>query len=155
MQFRSHFTLMFLVLIFALAIPALAHKGAMGIVKERMDGMTTMKKSMAVIGGMVTGKTALDRDLAIEASQKIALHAAEIKKLFPDTKESRHKATQSTKRVWSHKAEFDALADALVSKTETLKKSLSMANLDQVKVNFLQVGKSCSACHEGFRKPKG
>jgi len=45
---------------FALGGQALAHSGAMGIVKERMDSMATLGDYAKAVGDMLKGKTAFE-----------------------------------------------------------------------------------------------
>ena len=66
-----------------------AHSGATGIVKERMQAMKAIGKSMKTLGAMAKGETGLSAAKLKAASQTISGHAAEFDRLFPNTKASR------------------------------------------------------------------
>ena len=59
-----------LLLCLASATLALAHEGATGVVKERMDLMETQKDAMKLIGDMAKGKTTFDAAKATKAAQR-------------------------------------------------------------------------------------
>lgn len=142
--------LVFLVGVFSVA--AFAHKGATGIVRERMDGMESMKNAMAVIGGMVTGKTVYDHEEGMGAAANIIDHASRLSDLFPDNVESRQKASQAKEAVWTDNAKFNGLAVKLLDAAAKLELAIDANDRDAMRVNFGLTGKACSACHEGFRK---
>jgi cytochrome c556 len=48
---------------------ALAHEGAKGVVKERMDLMKRQQKDVKLIGDMAKGKTPFDAGKAAEAAR--------------------------------------------------------------------------------------
>ena len=62
---------------------ALAHEGATGVVKERMDLMERQKDDMKLIGDMAKGKTPFDAAKAAEAARDISVTAKKIHELFP------------------------------------------------------------------------
>ena len=59
----------------ASATLALAHEGATGVVKERMDMMKRQKKDMKLIGNMAKGKTKFDAAKAAAATWRRGGHA--------------------------------------------------------------------------------
>ena len=73
-----------LLLCLASATLALAHEGATGVVKERMDLMETQKDAMKLIGDMAKGNTPFDAAKAAEAARDISLTAKKIPELFPE-----------------------------------------------------------------------
>ena len=73
-----------LLLCLASATLALAHEGATGVVKERMDLMETQKDAMKLIGDMAKGKTKFDAAKATKAAQRYRLTAKKIPELFPE-----------------------------------------------------------------------
>ena len=136
----------------SMAVPAFAHKGAMGIVKERMDAMSAMKDAVAIIGNMLSGKTDYDRQIALNAAGELQRHGLRVVDQFPDNEESRHKASEATDMVWTDKARFDALANEFNIAAEELRLALTLGERDLIKARFAETGKACSACHEDFRK---
>ena len=63
---------------------ALAHEGATGVVKERMDLMDVQKDAMKVIGEMAKGKVPFDAGKAAEAARDIGTTSQKIHELFPE-----------------------------------------------------------------------
>ncbi|WP_158007833.1 cytochrome c [Methyloceanibacter marginalis] len=61
---------------------ALAHEGATGVVKERMDLMDTQKDAMKVIGEMAKGKVPFDAAKAAEAAGEIERTSKQIPELL-------------------------------------------------------------------------
>jgi cytochrome c556 len=68
----------------ASATLALAHEGATGVVKERMDLMESQKEAMKVIGDMARGKKKFDAAAATKAANDISSTAKKIPELFPE-----------------------------------------------------------------------
>lgn len=60
-----------------LAVAALAHGSATGIVKERMDGMVAMADVMKALAPMMQGTESYDADAVRAGAAKIADHAGE------------------------------------------------------------------------------
>jgi len=135
-----------------IAIPAFAHQGATGIVKERMQAMVDMKDAVAVIGNMLRGKTDYDQQAAGAAAGQLIRHGTLIREQFPDTPESRQKVSEATDLVWVEKARFDGLAEEFVALAEALEAAIALDDAEAIRVVFGKTGKSCSACHEDFRE---
>ena len=133
---------------------AFAHQGATGIVKERMETMSAMKDAMAVVGRMLKGETAFDAAEAGRAADVIAGHADDMKAQFPDTQESRQKASEATPLVWQEPERFNRLADELAAAAATLSQVSAGGEKAAVASQFQTVGRACSACHEDFRQKK-
>ena len=125
------------------AFPALAHKGATGIVKERMQAMVDMKDAMAVIGNMLKGKTDYSQQEAGAATGQLIRHGALVREQFPDTPESRQKASEATGLVWSDKARFDDQAEAFVMAAQALEAAIAHDDPDAIKATFRKTGQSC------------
>ena len=60
-----------------------AHKGAKGIVMERMNAMKSMGDGMKTLAAMVTGKAPYNAGNAQSIAITIKKHAADIPKQFP------------------------------------------------------------------------
>lgn len=152
------------VLLFGIVViagQALAHTGAMGIVKERMDGMSILGDHAKSVGDMLKGKASFDIVAVEEAAQAFVTHGEKIPSLFPDTEQSREgMATEALPAIWDNWDDFVALAEKFTNDSQAL---LTVAsNLasgtqsvdDQskaVRSPFFKTAKNCSACHERFR----
>ncbi|MCK0170962.1 cytochrome c [Aliiroseovarius sp. S1123] len=90
----------------------LAHGGAMGIVKERMDGMGVMKEAMKVLTPMMQGKVDYDADVVRDRAGDISQHAGTtMTKLFPEG--STDAPSEAKLEIWQDWESFAALAEQL------------------------------------------
>lgn len=142
------------VIIFCASSVGYAHMGATGIVKERMDGMIAMKEALATIGKMVRGKIELNFEKAAQAAETLQLHGAQVPALFPDTKESRQKASEATPAVWESPEDFAARNEAFIERVVRLQAVIANEDSNALQRAFAKAGAACSACHEIYRQKK-
>jgi len=137
------------------AVGALAHGDATGIVKERMHGMMAMGKALGSVADMFKGKTKFNAQGVEEAADIVLQHTATIDKLFPDTDASRNgKGTEAIPAIWEDRKGFLAIATELEKRATELRRVAASGNQDQIRTSFGAVAKSCSACHQDYRKKK-
>ncbi len=117
MDFLKMTTGVALVSLFAAA--ALAHGGATGVVKERMDGMSAMKDSMKVLTPMMQGKTPYNAQTVRSEAKKIGSHAGEsMTKLFPEGSDG--KPSEAKSQIWQDWGSFTEIARQLEIYSEGL-----------------------------------
>ena len=115
-------TIAFTVLATFAAGIALAHSGATGIVKERMDGMAAMQKATKAVTPIMRGTVTYDAEVVRAYATTVEQHSGEaMTKLFPEG--SGGMPSQSKDTVWSEWEEFETLAMRL----ETLAQALGQA----------------------------
>jgi cytochrome c556 len=131
---------------------ALAHEGATGVVKERMDLMKQQKKHMKAIGEMAKGKTPFDAAKAEAAARELEATAKKIHELFPEG--SGGHPSEAKEAIWSNWDEFASDADALAASAEALATSLQGEDDPDWKAAFQKVTDACKSCHESFRAEK-
>lgn len=91
---------------------AVAHGGATGIVKERMDAMGVMGKVMKSLSAMMRGETKYDAGAVRKGAQAIEVHSGEaLTKLFP--KDSIMGPSEAKPEIWSNWQEFVDLSGQL------------------------------------------
>jgi len=187
MQLRSKFFLVTPIL-GALAMlsvytpEAIAHKGAKGVVKKRMDAMKSIGDNMKAIKKMLAGEQPYDAGKVKKAAGAIKSHAGKpLVKLFP--KGSMQKPTEATPKIWEDWDAFEENAMRLQvyagvleasagrpegaaeasGLSETIKASditeggwPTVAELNQLPLQavFMAMGKTCKSCHESFRIKK-
>lgn len=101
---------------------ALAHGGATGIVKERMDGMVAMQKAVKAITPIMRGQVGYDAGAVRAFATSVEEHSGEaMTKLFPEG--SGGKPSEAKDQVWSDWEGFEKLAMEL----EILGQALSEA----------------------------
>ncbi len=162
--------------VLAASAAAFAHSGATGIVKERMDQMSVIAKSMKAIGGMMKGETAYDAAVVEVEAAKIASHGGEtLTKLFPEG--STKHPSEALPAIWTDWEQFEtiamdlsryatALSDGASNERGSTGGGLSSGGLtaggsedaDFASMSpddlFMKVAGTCSACHQDFRQKK-
>ena len=140
------------VVVFVLAISTvtgISHDHATGVVKERMDMMEAIAKSMKSIAEKMKSKSDL---VGIKSdAESIAAHAPHIVHLFP--RGSMQKPTEARAAIWQNWSDFENKARAL--ETESVK--LAKQNTDDFAALTAQVqsvSQTCSACHTKYRVKK-
>lgn len=137
-------------LIFA-DFPATAHKGAAGVVKERMEAMKGMGAAMKQIKAMIGGRVAYDPARVEELARAIATHSGEkMTSLFPAGSDK--KPAQTKPAIWQDWQQFNNLAVELRQKATLLADNAGSAKA--AKTPYYAVSKNCKSCHKKFRKKK-
>ena len=129
-----------------LAVASLAHEGATGVVKERMDAMESMEKLAKAINDRIKA----GRDLApvkqdAEAMQKLATG---ILPLFPPGSNAHPSAAKDA--IWQNWPDFEARARALEAESGKLAATDSK-NPKALLTQYRAVFRICSDCHETYR----
>ena len=126
---------------------ALAHKGAMGIVKERMDKFEASEKATKRI------KQAFSRgDTAVVTAEAELLvsWAREMESYFPEN--SNQTPSEASDEIW---LKWDGFVGAIQS-FENASKSLMDAAASEdpraMRGAFREMTKSCKSCHQQFRE---
>jgi cytochrome c556 len=133
------------------ATTAWAHKGATGVVKDRMTAMKSMADGMKPLSRMVTGKEAYSSARAKDIGKTIKQHAADIEGLFP--KGSISGPSEALPAIWQNWDEFLGSARKLEKLAADLEAAADQGQKAALPI-FAQMGKTCSGCHEDFRKKK-
>ena len=133
-----------------LAAPvALAHQGAKGVVKQRMDAMDEVAANLKAVNGMLRGNQEMDRAAMEAALRQIADHARMLPDKFPagaDTAPS-----EAGPAIWTDPEGFSALfveLETAASAMAGLAPSADTATLGQA---FAPVAATCKACHADYR----
>ncbi len=111
--------------LFLVAATALAHAGATGIVKERMDGMSAMADVMKRLSPMMQGSAEYDVTAVRDGAAIIAAHSGEgLTSRFPAGTGGGH--SEAREEIWTEWRDFEAfaiqmerLAEALGAAAET------------------------------------
>ncbi|SHI46173.1 Cytochrome c556 [Palleronia salina] len=101
------------------AVAALAHSGATGIVKERMDAMKAMGDAVKSVAPMMRGEMDYDADAMRAAARTFQEHAGDaMTELFPEG--SGGMPSEAKDAVWEDWDAFAELADRLAVYAEGL-----------------------------------
>lgn len=91
---------------------ALAHGGATGIVKERMDAMKAMGEAVKSLSGMMRGETEYDPSQVRADAETIESHAGDaLTSLFPEG--STDEPSEAKPEIWSDWEAFEDQANRL------------------------------------------
>lgn len=148
------FTALGLAIVLAIgSVEPWAHSGATGIVKQRMDAMSAMSKTMKSIAGMIKGQSPFEPELIPPGTDGLIRHALEIPTLFPDSEHSRDGATEALPAVWQRWSRFVALSRRLEQEARDLKAAAQSSDRTAITRQFTAIAKVCRDCHSDFRRP--
>ena len=137
----------------ALAVGAIAHTGATGIVKERMEAMKSIAAAMKGMANADWSDVPAARNRVIENATDLEKHAADIVRLFPA--DSIHGPSEAIPTIWERPDEFSKIAEELRQATvELVVNAKSAASKEDIQTQFEAIGATCKACHRDFRKKK-
>ncbi len=128
-----------------------AHKGATGVVMERMMSMESMGKGMKTLAAMVTGKAPYDAAKTKAIAAEIKKHATAIPKQFP--KGSIKGPSEALTVIWEDWDGFMGHADELTKLADQLAGTADNGKVAALGL-FAKMGKTCSGCHQDYRKKK-
>jgi cytochrome c556 len=132
---------------------ALAHDGATGVVRERMESMKVMERAMKAIVGMLKGKAPYSVARTRELARVISLHSgAGMTDLFPAG--SIQHASEASPEIWNEPDRFRKLANELKARTKTLAAAAKPENTGPVAAALKQVAATCASCHKAYRVRK-
>ncbi len=132
---------------------AVAHSGATGIVKQRMELMKSIADQMKTIGKMIKGEEDFDAEQVAEAAETIVSHAEKVPEMFP--KGSNEAPSEALPVIWQDWETFLQLSADMKQHANDLRSAAeNAADVNGIRPQFMAVGKTCSACHEDFRIKK-
>lgn len=138
-----------LITLLFLAGPLFAHNGAMGIVKERMDGMTELGKALKELT-ILSRTTPIDANAVKEQSDILVEHSGErLLDLFPVG--SIQNVSEALPQIWDNWDRFEAYAMQLEREASNLPQ-ISSPVVMQNALTLIQ--QNCTACHQRFRVEK-
>ncbi|MPY69614.1 MAG: hypothetical protein GEU92_05975 [Alphaproteobacteria bacterium] len=136
----------------ATSAAALAHSGATGIVKQRMEAMKDMAAAMKSLGEMTRGKATFDTAEATAAAGRIAAHAGEAPNLFPDG--SFQMPSEARARIAEERDRFAGLAGDLRRAAGAMQAAARAKDAKALAAARRDAGQACSGCHKIYREKK-
>ena len=125
---------------------ALAHSGATGIVKERMDMFKRSQKNLKAIKSHIRGE---DYSSIAQLADEIREWAVKMPEYFPEG--SNIKPSEASPKIWE---DFSGFKRAAMKNETATKKLISAAEAeDQTAVveAFKAVASSCKSCHQSYK----
>ena len=133
---------------------AMAHTGATGIVKERMDGMGRVAAAAKQINGALE-QDPVDREIVSAAARIIASEGGHVMlDRFPEG--SMPEVSEARPEIWTNWPRFEALARATTQRADRLAQLASAPNTSREEFDqaFSDLRQICSDCHAEFRIKK-
>ncbi len=166
------FSAVFAVALISTILVSEAHKGASGIVKQRMDSMKSIASQMKTLKGLLFGKSAYDAEGVKAAAELIKKHAAEVPSQFP--KGSLNHPSEATDAVWKDFDGFKKEASRLAGYADIMilaadnpsDANFKMTDSKEISENeellkkgppqaaFFAMATTCQSCHQSYRKKK-
>tara|TARA_B100000123_G_scaffold203383_1_gene153179 strand:- start:226 stop:675 length:450 start_codon:yes stop_codon:yes gene_type:complete len=141
-----------LALSMTVSIAAIAHEGASGVVKERMDGMKAIGQQVKIMVPMMKGTLPYDPAKVAQSAEIIERHAGEnFTSLFPEGSDG--KPSEAHADIWSDWSKFNDLAIELETSASELKTvAANNGSEDAFKGALGSVLRTCKSCHSSFRE---
>ena len=130
----------------------LAHKGTTGVVKERMEAMKSVARSMKRINKALRSSSDIDRAAIKREAAAITKHAKEFPQKFPVGSEGG--MSEAKPEVWKNPVDFSAKSMALSTAAERLSGAANTGSREELSAGFSDVGKTCGSCHRVYRMKK-
>lgn len=129
---------------------AVAHEGATGVVKERMDLMEAIGKDFKDIGQRLQANRNLPS--IAERAKRIEERSARIAALFPTG--SLDRPSDALPIIWERWSDFEDRARGLRDASAGLAEAAPSGDPKLVSDRFKALTRSCNACHDTFRKKR-
>ena len=130
---------------------ALAHVGAVGVVKELMESMKAMGAAMKQIKAMIKGRDDFVPERVKELARAIAdLSGTAINRVFPLG--SNFEPSQAKPAIWENWQVFKDLAVSM--ERQALQLAADAATSGAVEKTYQELSKTCKSCHKKFRLKK-
>ena len=135
----------------ATALPAAAQfQKPEDAIKYRKAAMTVMATHFSRVAAMANGRVPFDA-AAAQANADIVLTLSRLP--FAGFVEGTASGdTKAKPEIWSEPDKFKAGASKMQDEVAKLNVAAKSGNLDQIKAAVGEVGKTCKACHDNYRK---
>ncbi|WP_374674070.1 cytochrome c [Ideonella sp.] len=135
----------------ATALPAAAQfQKPEDAIKYRQSAFTVMASHFGRIAAMAQGKAPFDAAAAKANADIVATMSRLPFAAFPAGTDSGQ--TKAKAEIWSEPDKFRQGATTMQEAVGRLQAAAGTGNLDQIKAAVGDVGKSCKACHDNYRK---
>ena len=132
---------------------ALGHKGATGVVAERMAIMKNMGRELKSIADLLAAPTLFDPAAAIRHAHVFHEHCHKTTStLFPPGSIDHHSRALPT--IWEKPGAFKEEIQQLHSAAEALVAAAASGDRAKLTAAVRDVQETCTECHETFRRPE-
>jgi cytochrome c556 len=131
---------------------ALAHSGATGVVKQRMEGMKDMAAAMKMLGAMTRGNAPFDGAKAAAEAGSIADHAKHAPMQFPAGSFGAPSEARAT--IADNRDDFARKANDLGVAAMKMMAAANAGDRAALEAARRDAGRACSACHKAYREKR-
>ena len=117
-------------------------------VKYRKAAYTLMNLNFGNLAAMAEDKKPFNMDEAARNADFVAMLSTVPKGYFG---EGTDKDTKAKPEIWTHRADFDAKMDKMVTEAGKLPAVVRSGDMAAFKKQVGDVGAACKACHDDFR----
>ena len=117
-------------------------------VKYRKAAYTLMNLNYGNLAAMAEDKKPFNTDEAARNADFVAMLSSVPKGYFG---EGTDKDTKAKPEIWTHRADFDAKMDKMVTEAGKLPAVVRSGDMAAFKKQVGDVGAACKACHDDFR----
>ena len=135
----------------AFSLGAAAQAKPEDLVKQRKAALTLVAKYFAPVGAMVQGKAPYDAKVIARNAGYLETLSAMPWDGFDASTES-FRETRAKPEIYKEKAKFDQMANDMQGALAKLNAAAKGADQNAVKAAFDDVGKTCKACHDAYRR---
>lgn len=151
-----HTTILTAAIIGAVSVAGFAdsHAEEPEAITVRHGMMQIIASNAGVVGGMARGTAEYDAAAAQEAADNLAaVGMITTTLLFPEGSSSDDfESSRALPKIWEDRAGYDA-AWAKFGEAAVALQAVASDGLDPLKAAMGEVGKTCGACHDAYRKP--
>lgn len=127
---------------------AAAHKGATGVVKQRMEAMKSMAQATQSVKAELRKGASYDPAVVVSHAKTIETHAGEdLVALYP--KGSDGHPSEARPKIWSEPEKFAEAADNLKIQARALAAAAKISAPPNAE--FKALLQACAVCHKSFR----
>lgn len=130
---------------------ALAQAKPEDAVKYRQAVMTVVKNNFGPIAGVAKGEIPFKAEIvAAKATNLVAISKMSLEG-YDNKATAEVKTSKAKPEVWSKWADFEAGMKKFMAEAEKLEVAAKSGNLDAIKAQTGEVGKTCKGCHDNFK----
>nr|WP_253338832.1 cytochrome c [Neisseria sp. HSC-16F19] len=120
--------------------------------ENRTTAFKSMMPDFSAMGKMVKGETEYDAEKFKSLAASFDEMSKEPFKHFTSDGEGRD--GDALPNIWSDPTGYKAVEDGFHAAVANLTDKAQGGNLEEIKVAYGEVGASCKACHDTYRRPK-
>jgi cytochrome c556 len=118
-------------------------------IKLRKAAYSLMNYSFGSLAAMAEGKRAFNKEEALRNAELLSQLASVPRGFFGEGTDKGE--TRAKPEVWTHRADFDAKMDQMITETGKLYQVAKSGDADAIRKAVADVDKACSACHDDYR----